>query len=192
MRRLARAGVEQTGETGDRADVKLTLVDIDPRVVDAMTRAFSGHPEVAVVQGDLVALAENTVVSPANSYGFMDGGIDEAYAAAIPDVERVVRNAIARRPEGHLPVGAAVLVAVSHARIEYVIAAPTMLMPERVESDNAYRAMRAMLRVAAAAPTQVRSVYCPSLCTGVGAVPPPMAAAAMAEAYADWRATLRV
>jgi hypothetical protein len=30
----------------------------------------------------------------------MDGGIDAAYAAALPDVERRVRDAIARRSEG--------------------------------------------------------------------------------------------
>jgi O-acetyl-ADP-ribose deacetylase (regulator of RNase III) len=118
----------------------------------------------------------------------MDGGIDAAYAAALPDAERRVRDAIARRPEGLLPLGAAVIVPVSHARIEYLIAATTTPMPEAVDSDSAYRAMRAVLRIAAANPERARSIYCPGLCTGVGMVPAAAAAEAMAAAYGDWLA----
>jgi O-acetyl-ADP-ribose deacetylase (regulator of RNase III) len=170
--------------------LQLSLVDVDGDVVAALRSAFARWPEVVVTEGDLVAVAENTVVSPANAYGLMDGGIDAAYAEAIPNVQRLVRDAIARRPEGHLPLGAAVLVRVPHARIGYVIAATTMEMPEAVDAANAYRAMRAVLRVAASAPEHVRSVYCPGLCTGVGMVPAEDAAAAMASAYADWCATV--
>lgn len=169
--------------------MKLTLVDFDQDVADALRSAFRGLPEVTVVQGDLLAVAENTVVSPANGYGFMDGGIDAAYSAALPNVERSVRDAIQRRPEGLLPLGAAVIVPVSHERIEYLIAATTMLMPEAVDSTNAYRAMRAVLRLAARSPEQVRSIYCPGLCTGVGMVPPVDAAEAMAAGYRDWLAS---
>jgi O-acetyl-ADP-ribose deacetylase (regulator of RNase III) len=104
-------------------------------------------------------------------------------------VQEIVRDAIARRPEGHLPLGAAVLVPVSHDRIEYLIAATTMRTPEPVDRDHAYRAMRAILRIAKANPERVRSLYCPGLCTGVGRVSPPEAATAMAEGYRDWRAT---
>ena len=94
----------------------------------ALTPSGRIFPEVSVTAGDLLRVAENAVVSPANGYGFMDGGIDAAYPAVLPDVERRVREAIARRPEGFLPVGAAVIVPIEHARIEYVIAAATMLI----------------------------------------------------------------
>jgi O-acetyl-ADP-ribose deacetylase (regulator of RNase III) len=66
-----------------------------------------------------------------------------------------------------------------------------MLMPEGVDSNNAYRAMRAVLRLAAAHPDRVHSVYCPGLCTGVGMVPPDEAAEAMARGYGDWLAASR-
>jgi O-acetyl-ADP-ribose deacetylase (regulator of RNase III) len=163
-------------------------VDTDKDTADALKRAFSAFSEVCVLNDDLLAVAENTIVSPANSQGFMDGGIDAAYSAAIPDVEDRVREAIARRPEGHLPLGAALIVSVTHARIQYVIAATTMLMPEAVDSTHAYRAMRAVLRVASAHHERVHSVYCPGLCTGVGMVSPRSAAEAMAKAYGDWKA----
>jgi O-acetyl-ADP-ribose deacetylase (regulator of RNase III) len=166
---------------------KLTFVDSDALVAAALRDSFARFAEVTVLNDDLLSVAEDTIVSPANSYGFMDGGIDEAYSAAIPGVEACVQDAIVRRPEGHLPIGAAVIVAVAHARIKYVIAAPTMLMPEAVEANNAYRALRAALRVARAHRDRVQSVYCPGMCTGVGRVPPSDAAAAMAGAYADWK-----
>jgi O-acetyl-ADP-ribose deacetylase (regulator of RNase III) len=171
--------------------VQLTLVDSSHAVVDSLRASFAPFAEVSVFAGDLLALAENAVVSPANGYGFMDGGIDAAYATVLPDVERRVRDAIARRPEGFLPVGAAVIVPVEHAQIEFVIAAATMLMPEMVDADNAYRALRAVLCVASAHGEHVRSIYCPGLCTGVGAVPAMNAARAMAAAYADWRKDAR-
>jgi O-acetyl-ADP-ribose deacetylase (regulator of RNase III) len=178
-------------EARTHGNVKLTLVDFDGDVAEALVIAFARHPEVTVMHGDLLAVAENTVVSPANGYGFMDGGIDSAYSVALPGVERLVREAIARRAEGHLPVGAAILVPVAHERIQYMIAASTMLMPEAVDGDNAYRAMRAILRIAAANPERVHSIYCPGLCTGVGMVPAANAAAAMEAGYADWLTTLR-
>lgn len=50
-------------------------------------------------------MAEHCVVSPANSYGFMDGGIDAAYRSFFGlQIERTVQEAVARRPEGRLPV----------------------------------------------------------------------------------------
>ena len=168
--------------------MRFVLIDVDAGVVASLRGAFAHFPEVAVASGDLLVVAHNAVVSPANGQGFMDGGIDAAYAVAIPDVERRVRDAIARRPEGYLPIGAAVIVPVTHDRIDYVIAATTMVGPEAVEADHAYRALRAALRVASAHTQRIHSLYCPGLCTGVGLVPAPLAARSMASAYADWKA----
>lgn len=168
--------------------LNLTFVDLDATVAEALRTAFARFPAVVVSHGDLISVAENTVVSPANGEGLMDGGIDAAYSAALPGVEQLVRDAIARRPEGFLPVGGAVLVPVSHARIEYVLAAATMLAPEAVDAQNAYRALRAVLRIADAHPARVRALYCPGLCTGIGQVEPAAAATAMAAAYGDWLA----
>lgn len=36
-------------------------------------RAFAGVDDVACEDGDILAVARNALVSPANSYGFMDG-----------------------------------------------------------------------------------------------------------------------
>src|SRR5687768_17246288 len=102
--------------------MRLYLVDINGHLVNAWAEAFAQFPEVSVQQGDLLAVAENCVVSPANSYGFMDGGIDAAYRAFFgPQIERTVQDAVTRRPEGHLPVGASLVVRTGHARIPFLI-----------------------------------------------------------------------
>jgi O-acetyl-ADP-ribose deacetylase (regulator of RNase III) len=168
--------------------MRLHLVDYSGALVNAWVDAFRLFPEVTVQQGDLLAVAEHCVVSPANSYGFMDGGIDAAYRTFFgAQIERTVQDAVTRRPEGHLPVGASLVVRTGHNRVPFMIVAPTMTVPEQVESRHSYRALRAVLRILSADPEVGRDVYCPGLATGVGMVPPEHAAAMMAKAYADWK-----
>lgn len=168
--------------------MNLHFVDSDQTVFAALREAFSPFSEVTVTHGDLLTVAHNTVVSPANSYGFMDGGIDKAYRAFFgAGVERRIQVAIGRRPEGYLPVGASLVVGTGHADIPYLIVAPTVLMPEAVDEGNCYRAMRAVLRLASAEPDVARAIFSPGLGTGVGRVPPPAAARQMACAYVDWK-----
>ena len=59
--------------------MELWLVDIQPNLVDAWENEFNEFPEVQIVADDILKIAENTIISPANSYGFMDGGIDLHY-----------------------------------------------------------------------------------------------------------------
>lgn len=168
--------------------MRLHLVDCNGALVNAWAEAFRDFPEVTIQQGDLVAVAEHCVVSPANGYGFMDGGIDAAYLQFFgPQIERTVQDAIARRPEGRLPVGASLVVRTGHARVPFLIVAPTMVIPEQVEMRHSYRAMRAVLRITQTEPEIARDIYCPGLATGVGFVPPEDAATMMMEAYRDWK-----
>jgi O-acetyl-ADP-ribose deacetylase (regulator of RNase III) len=165
----------------------LHLVDLDARVVDAWQQAFSRFPEVSVVHGDILAVAHHLVISPANSHGFMDGGVDRAYAQFFGQpLVRQVREAVLRRPEGFLPVGAALAIQTGHPRIQYLILAPTMVSPEHVPATHAYRALRAALRLARADPALHGDWFCPGLTTLVGGTKPDHAAAEMAEAYDDW------
>jgi len=169
--------------------MQLHLVDSDVQIAAALRSAFAPFPEVSVAHADLLAVAKNCLVSPANSLGFMDGGIDLAYLNFFgSQIQRLVQDAIAHRPEGHLPVGASLAVRTGNARIPFLIVAPTMFLPEPVCPSHTYRAMRAVLRVAGANPEIARAVYSPGLGTGVGRVSPVDAATAMAEAYGDWKA----
>jgi len=87
--------------------LRLHFVDTDGDVVDELRRAFTGAGDITCAAGDILLVAHHALVSPANSYGFMDGGIDAAYSAFFgPQVQAAVQEAINRRPEGYLPVGA--------------------------------------------------------------------------------------
>lgn len=169
--------------------MNLHLVDNNPEVVDALRTRFAPYPEVEVLEGNIVEVAQGAVVSPANSYGFMDGGVDRAYAKFFGGpLTRAVRDAVLARPEGHLPIGAALAVPTGHARVQYLIVAPTMMMPEHVPASNAYRALRAALKLMSSSPGLGSHLYSPGLTTLVGGVPPDAAAGEMAEAYRDWKA----
>lgn len=172
--------------------MQLYLVDDDAAVAAALREAFRPFPEVMVQCADLLAVAHNTIVSPANAAGFMDGGLDAALRRFFgPRVEERAREMIGRRAEGYLPVGASLVVPTGQARVPYLLVAPTMLAPEQIDREGCYRAMRAVLRVAAAQEEVGRAVFCPGLGTGVGRVPPEEAAQAMAQAYADWKGPAR-
>jgi O-acetyl-ADP-ribose deacetylase (regulator of RNase III) len=168
--------------------VRIHFVDSAPDVIQELRRSFTGVDEVACSDGDILSTARNTIVSPANSYGFMDGGIDAVYSAFFgPHLQSVVQEAVNRRPEGHLPVGASLAVRTGHRQIPFLIVAPTMHTPEEVRSENCYRAFRAVLRLAQQDAELGRDVFCPGLGTGIGRVPPAEAAAQMFRAYIDWK-----
>ncbi len=168
--------------------MNLHLVDTNSELVEELRKAFQSAPEVDCVCGDILELARHVLVSPANSYGFMDGGIDAAYTAFFGKrIQSIVQEAVNRRPEGYLPVGASLAVRTGHSRIPYLIVAPTMQVPEGVPSLNCYRAMRAILRLVDQEPVLSQDVFCPGLATGTGEVPFDAAAQEMFRAYADWK-----
>ena len=167
--------------------MRLHLVDVNTLLVRAWEIEFRAHQDVAVSEGDILKVAENSIVSPANSHGYMDGGIDFLYMQFFGEgIQSRVQEAISTRPEGMLPVGASLLVPTGNTRIPYLIVAPTMEFPEPVPASNAYRAMRAILRLAAKESVAIANIYCPGLATGTGRVDPEDAAREMAAAFRDW------
>lgn len=168
--------------------MKFHLVDDNAEVVNALQVAFRAYPEIVVDNGDLLKLAKHCVVSPANSQGFMDGGIDQAFVRFFgSQIEGKVQDEIRGRSEGRLPVGSSMVVKTGHAVVPYLLVAAAMESPEMVEAVNAYRAMMAILRIASAHEEVGRAVFCPGLCMGVGGVLPSDAAREMVRAYRDWK-----
>jgi O-acetyl-ADP-ribose deacetylase (regulator of RNase III) len=169
--------------------VSVHLVDSNPAVVDAWRHCFAEFPEVHIERGNILDVAAGAVLSPANSFGFMDGGIDRAYAAFFgPTLTAAVRNAVLAQPEGHLPIGAAVAIPTGNPRISYLVVAPTMVSPEHAAPAVAYRAFRAALKLMARSPDLGNTLFAPGLATGVGLADPAAVASEMAEAYRDWKA----
>ena len=88
--------------------MEIVLVGREPELTAAWRQVCGDLPGVTVTDGDILSLDCDAVVSPANSFGFLGGGVDLAYARHFgPHLEPRVRAAIAGRWGGELPVGCA-------------------------------------------------------------------------------------
>lgn len=168
--------------------MKLHLRDKNPAVVAAWHDAFADVAAVTISEGDILELEGDAIVSPANSFGWMDGGIDLAYRDRFgARVEQSVQRHIHSHHNGELPVGQAALVHTGDVRIRTIVVAPTMRVPEPVPHTlNAYLAMRSALIAFRALERQLRQpslLLCPGLCTLTGRMPPRQAAVQMRYAW---------
>jgi O-acetyl-ADP-ribose deacetylase (regulator of RNase III) len=166
--------------------LRVTLCDIDAALVEAWRSAFDHIDAVTVVRQPIFECTGDAIVSPANSFGYMDGGIDLVYSQHFGwHVEDRVRQRILDEHDGELIVGTALVVPTDDAQIPYLISAPTMRVPMVVaQRVNAYLAFRAALKVARQHP-DIEHVICPGLGTGVGQLPPQRCARQMVMAWAN-------
>jgi O-acetyl-ADP-ribose deacetylase (regulator of RNase III) len=127
--------------------VKVILSAVDDELATAWRRFCGDLDFVEVHYGSILDVSCDAVVSPANSFGFMDGGIDATYRAHFgPEIQERLQRVIVERHHGELLVGAADLVETGHNTIPYMIVAPTMRVPMVLtDTVNAYLAARATL-----------------------------------------------
>ncbi len=171
-------------------NVKLILVDPKPELCAAYHERFAGLPNVEIVQGRFENLPEfDCMVSAANSFGLMDGGVDLAIIEFFgADLERRVQQRILEEYLGEQPVGTSLIIETHHPQHPYIAHTPTMRIPLAIaRTDNVYLAMWAML-LAVRKHNQseshpIRTVACPGLGTATGRVPIRRAAKQMALAY---------
>lgn len=173
-----------------KADIEIHLRDLGQPLVDAWRREFAGIPSVTVSCGDIfstrsgavgpddpIDVTADAIVSPANSFGFMDGGIDAVYTYQFGEgLQARLQSLIHAEHGGELPVGVAVVVPTMHAAIPWCISAPTMRVPRDVsQTVNSYLAFRAPLRAVlehnAHGLPPIRRILCPGLGTAVGRMP---------------------
>lgn len=178
-----------------RAVPELVLVAVDEPMASAWDRVAEGRDWIRVHRGSVTDLRVTAVVSPANSLGWMRGGIDGVYARWLPGIEDRVRAAIAEEHGDELPVGQTVIVptGAEPPAPAWLVSAPTMRLPgSRLGSagEAAGLAARAVLlrwrdgRVPDGRPMRdvVDSLALPGLGTGVGGLSPRVCADRVAEA----------
>jgi hypothetical protein len=86
------------------------LRDIDPNVVQAWTIHFRGLVNVRISIGDIFELKADAIVSPANSFGYMDGGIDLVYVQRFGwELQDRLQSHLKEQHDGELPVGQATM-----------------------------------------------------------------------------------
>lgn len=172
------------------SQLTLKLRDLNPAMVQAWRWSFLRCEGVEVSGGEIFDERADAIVSPANSFGYMDGGIDLIYSQFFGwDLQTRLQELLRKAHHGELPVGSAVLLPTGHAEIPWLVSAPTMRIPMAVpDTVNAWLAFRAALRAVlahnAANPARpIRSLLCPGLCTAVGKMPPDRAARQMRRAW---------
>ena len=175
------------------SEFHLVLVAPDATLFAALGEYFDELPRVEIVAGRFEELPEfDCMVSAANSFGLMDGGVDAAitrfFGTAL--MERVQKRIIDEYL-GEQNVGTSFIVETGHPRHPFLAHTPTMRVPLGISrTDNVYRAMWAMLLAVRQhnriSERRIQVVACPGLGTGTGAVPPIEAARQMSMAYRNY------
>jgi O-acetyl-ADP-ribose deacetylase (regulator of RNase III) len=183
--------------------LKLILVDPRSALCAAWRERFIELPNVEIVNGGFEELPEfDCMVSPANSFGLMDGGVDAAIIRFFGhELMDRVQQRILEDYLGEQPVGTSMIVETGHPKHPFLAHTPTMRVPMEISrTDNVYLAMWAMLlavrRHNQSTQPPIEVIACPGLGTGTGKVPYAEAARQMALAfkhfqnpptYIDWR-----
>lgn len=175
----------------------LHFVSLNGEFIDEVKTRFADVPGCEFTLDSIADVdRENAAfISPANSLGFMDGGIDYVLSREMfKGVERRVRARVREldiptllgRP--HVPVGSATAFQVGETTA--LISAPTMFLPHDVsKTRNAYHAFMAslaVLRKFQRTMPSLKRLVCTSLCGGCGKMAPSAIAEQLRSAYDDF------
>lgn len=158
--------------------LNIYLVDINPDMCSAWNQ-LQLPPNIHIRNQSVTTLnltGTNVYVSPANSFGFMRGGIDGIYAKMFPRIESNVQKAIKSLGyvdadgDSFLPTCSALLVKISNN--DYLITCPSMLFPGSYigDTDNVFHCYRSVLTLIKKLPIKVDNVIIPGIGTGIGGV----------------------
>lgn len=172
---------------------ELILVDVQSELCDAWKDAFKNLPRVTIHYGKFQEITEfDCIVSPANSFGLMDGGIDLVIRNFFGmQIQKNVRKIIEKEFYGEQPVGTSIIVDTENDDYPFLAHTPTMRVPGDISNtDNVYNAAFAMFRAVANHNkndrVRINKVLCPGLGTATGRVKPKEAARQMALAYKNF------
>lgn len=172
-------------------DMNIVLLDLNSTITEAWKKNFAEYDKVAVVRGDLLSFLNtpmgkdiDCIVSPANAYGLMDGGLDKAisnyYEGHSIDIGREVRYLIRNYYHGEQPVTSALYV--SFACAPDLIHCPTMRTPMRIDDPMiVYYCMRNTLMCAE--DNNVKTILIPAFGGATGGVNPETISRLMLAAY---------
>ena len=162
-------------------DLKIYLLDNREDMCNAWKAALNEaedyHQNVEVIHSDFRDFMKkesqriDSVVSPANSYGLMDGGYDAAltmwYGTELQDA---VQKEIIDRYFGEQPVGTCMSVFIPTAYGQYLLHTPTMRVPSIIkEPEIVYHCTRACIMEALR--LEVNNIVIPAFGGCCGKVP---------------------
>lgn len=176
--------------------------DINIDIINELKKVFINKIDVAFAIGEIQNISRthtiDAIVSPANSFGFMDGGIDRVYMIMFDDIENTVKTFIHNHGitnsvgTKYMPIGSAFIVPIQYLHghpkvIPYLISAPTMYLPQSiVGTNNVYYAFLGILQLTNNWRRDV-TIGVPGLGTGVGDIDAKEHAKQIFQAYSDFR-----
>lgn len=170
--------------------LKVVLVDVNAKVVQEWLAAFADTPEVEIHKGSIVSEQVDAWVSPTNSRGRMDGGLDAVVKRHLgAGIQLRVQRAIRDRFAGTLPIGSAVCVPSGAINPKYLISTPTMETSAQNVSETlnvalaCAAAFQAIHQQNAASPGSITSVALVGMGAHTGRVPARVCANLMWTGY---------
>ncbi|MES2765355.1 MAG: macro domain-containing protein [Bacteroidota bacterium] len=175
--------------------MKFYFVDINRNLTEAWEKSFKDIENVIVKHDSIFNYPCDAIVSPANSFGFMDGGIDLPISEKLGwHVQKNLQKIIIDKYYGELLVGQSEILETGHKDFPYLISAPTMRIPKPIDdTTNVYLAFKAILSLLKFGKfdngelirSKVQSVAIPGLGTGVGQLHPINCARQMRAAWEE-------
>jgi len=178
-------------------EMNIKFISLNNEWVDSIKEHFKNVPLISAEKGDIktIPTENHCFVSPANSLGFMDGGIDLVLSREImPGIDRKVKkriqdlDIISSMGRPYLPIGS--VISVSYDVNTFLIVTPTMFLPHDVRgTQNAYWSFYAALKMWHKLCTQKNKKYnlvVTSHCCGVGKMSGKESAEQMKRAYDDF------
>ncbi len=170
--------------------VKVVLVDVNPKMIQAWRNTFEENPEVEIIHGSMLDMQTSAWVSPTNARGSMDGGLDAVIKKHFgAKIEGRVQQEIAKLHQGVMPLGHATCVPTGATIPRYLISTPTMVGSSDDISDTlnvalaCAAAFQAVHMQNAREPGSIRSVALPGLGANTGKVPVEICADLMWTGY---------
>ncbi len=165
--------------------MKIILLDNKSPMCLAWKKYFKDIPNVKVVNEDIEYYDLSNIdclVSPANSYGLMDGGYDLALTRMFGnDLQHAVQNYIIDNLYGEQQVGSSIIVDIPNTN-KKLIHTPTMRIPSPiVDSEIIYTSMRSTLMCALN--NNIKTIIIPAFGGATGMVPFNTIAREMYKAY---------
>ena len=166
----------------------LYLLDINKRITRAWQQEFAGCPDVEIVYQDFETFMNehpevDAIVSPANSFGIMNGGYDLAITRYFGQgLQKEVQKTILEEYLGEQPVGTSIVVPIPGQSGKVLIHTPSMRMPEIIIDPRViYTCTRTAL--IAAMKHDVQKMVVPAFGGLTGQVPAEVVAKMMKGAY---------
>jgi len=162
--------------------MNIVLTDISGEIINAWNVIPSKNTSITTFKGSIFDVECDAVVSPANSFGFMDGSLDFSISEFFGwHIQDRLQEAIKTKHNGELLVGQVEIVPTDNKTIPYVISAPTMRVPMDISGTvNPYLAVRGVMlavkngvfKDGSLVKDRIQTIALPGMGTGVGQITP--------------------